>query len=156
MSSDNISEEEMRALFPQEADEATWGRTKNRILTRTLLAFLVLTARLLIISFYPEWHLLTQLEIQILNRDTLVGLVAVRGVILVVVGSAYLYSLAVDRHFRNFSMVGLIVCIALLWGDVQIFILTEMPDLNLITFGFFCLRLLVLYLLLQNYLDYRR
>ncbi|MDA9095999.1 hypothetical protein N9J88_06355 [Porticoccaceae bacterium] len=156
MSSDNISEEEWRALFPDEADVAAWLRTKKRIVIRTLLVFITLVARMLIIRFYPEWHLLSEFETQILNRDALLSLVALRGVILVVIGLAYLYSLKVDRHFRNASIVGLVVCTALLWGDVQIFILTEMPDLNLITFGFFGLRLLVLYLLLQNYLDYRR
>ena len=136
MSIDNISENEMLALFPERASMDAWQQTKRRILYRTLLIVAAIAARLFLISFYPELHLQSVFEVKVIDREAVSSLVIARSLLL--------------------SVMGLVVCSALMWGDLQIFLLAELPGITMISIGFFALRIWVLYLLLQNYLDYRR
>lgn len=156
MSSDNVSEEEMRALLSGPATMDAWKQKKRRILYRTLLITAAIVTRLFVITYYPELHLQSVFEDRLLDHETIFDLIIARGLLLLAMGSIYIYSQLSDRHFKTISVMGLVVCSALMWGDLQIFMLAELPDLTLITAGFFALRVWVLYLLLQNYLDYRR
>lgn len=156
MSIDNISENEMLALFPERASMDAWKQTKRRILYRTLLIVAAIAARLFLISFYPELHLQSVFEAKVIDREAISSLVIARSLLLSVMGSVYIYSQLSDRHFKIISVMGLVVCSALMWGDLQIFLLAELPGITMISIGFFALRIWVLYLLLQNYLDYRR
>ena len=156
MARDYINEDELRALLPGHSVENSWAHTKSRMLGRTLLVGLTMVLRLLVASFYPDFHLQTVLETSVLDRDAMVSLIIARTLLMVFVGTGYVASLLADRYFRTLSVTALVICCGLLWSDLQLFLLAALPDLTLLSLGLFSLRLVALYLLFQNYLDYRR
>jgi hypothetical protein len=68
----------------------------------------------------------------------------------------YFYALLTNSYLRSVSIIALIIPIALIWGDLQMFFLSSFPDFTLIASISFGFRLMAIYLLALNYLDIRR
>ena len=153
----NISEEEMRALQAHhEVETSTWKQLRRRILIRGILVMVLIVIRVLLVKFYPENYTNLVFEGADVDQDELVSLVSTRLWVSVVLAGIYLYALATNSYLRTVSIIALIIPVALIWGDLQMFLLASFPTLSpeiLVSFG---LRLLAIYLLAKNYIDIRR
>ena len=158
-----ISEEELLALQAHvEIETSLWEKLKTRILIRTMVVMGLVLSRVLLLKFYPNTYVPyifgdgdgdgdgdsgpAELEKLIISR-LLVGLV---------LAGVYLYAIMTNSYLRSVSILGLMVPVALIWADLQMFLVSSFPDFTLIASICFAVRLLVIYLLTLNYLDIRR
>ena len=153
----NISEEEMRALQVHlEVETSTWKQLRRRILIRGISVLVLIAIRALLVKFYPENYTTLVFKGTDIDQGELVSLVTARLGVSVVLAGIYLYALATNSYLRTVSILALMVPVALIWGDLQMFLLAHFPTLPpeiLIGFG---LRLVSIYLLARNYIDIRR
>jgi hypothetical protein len=117
-------------------------------------------SRVLLLKFYPNTYVPyifgdgdgdgdsgpAELEKLIISR-LLVGLV---------LAGVYLYAIMTNSYLRSASVLSLMVPVALIWADLQMFLVSSFPNFTLIASISFAVRLLVIYLLTLNYLDIRR
>jgi len=156
-----ISEEELLALQAHvEIETSLWEKLKTRILIRTMVVMGLVLSRVLLLKFYPNTYVPyifgdgdgdgdsgpAELEKLIISR-LLVGLV---------LAGVYLYAIMTNSYLRSVSILGLMVPVALIWADLQMFLVSSFPDFTLMASISFAVRLLVIYLLTLNYLDIRR
>ncbi len=156
-----ISEEELLALQTHvEIETSLWEKLKTRILIRTMVVMGLVLSRVLLLKFYPNTYVPyifgdgdgdgdsgpAELEKLIISR-LLVGLV---------LAGVYLYAIMTNSYLRSVSILGLMVPVALIWADLQMFLVSSFPDFTLMASISFAVRLLVIYLLTLNYLDIRR
>jgi hypothetical protein len=158
-----ISEEELLALQGHvEIETSLWKKLKTRILIRTVVVMGLVLSRVLLLKFYPNTYVPyifgdgdgdgdgdsgpAELEKLIISR-LLVGLV---------LAGVYLYAIMTNSYLRSASVLSLMVPVALIWADLQMFLVSSFPNFTLIASISFAVRLLVIYLLTLNYLDIRR
>lgn len=156
-----ISEEELLALQGHvEIETSLWKKLKTRILIRTIVVIGLVLSRVLLLKFYPNTYVPyifgdgdgdgdsgpAELEKLIISR-LLVGLV---------LAGVYLYAIMTNSYLRSASVLSLMVPVALIWADLQMFLVSSFPNFTLIASISFAMRLLVIYLLTLNYLDIRR
>ena len=160
-----ISEEELLALQAHvEIETSLWKKLKTRILIRTVVVMGLVLSRVLLLKFFPDTYVPyifgdgdgdgggdgdsgpAELEKLIISR-LLVGLV---------LAGVYLYAIMTNSYLRSVSILGLMVPVALIWADLQMFLVSSFPDFTLMASISFAVRLLVIYLLTLNYLDIRR
>ena len=156
-----ISEEELLALQGHvEIETSLWKKLKTRILIRTVVVMGLVLSRVLLLKFYPNTYVPyifgdgdgdgdsgpAELEKLIISR-LLVGLV---------LAGVYLYAIMTNSYLRSVSVLSLMVPVALIWADLQMFLVSSFPNFTLIASISFAVRLLVIYLLTLNYLDIRR
>ena len=156
-----ISEEELLALQGHvEIETSLWKKLKTRILIRTIVVIGLVLSRVLLLKFYPNTYVPyifgdgdgdgdsgpAELEKLIISR-LLVGLV---------LAGVYLYAIMTNSYLRSASVLSLMVPVALIWADLQMFLVSSFPHFTLMASISFAVRLLVIYLLTLNYLDIRR
>jgi hypothetical protein len=156
-----ISEEELLALQGHvEIEMSLWKKLKTRILIRTIVVIGLVLSRVLLLKFHPNTYVPyifgdgdgdgdsgpAELEKLIISR-LLVGLV---------LAGVYLYAIMTNSYLRSASVLSLMVPVALIWADLQMFLVSSFPNFTLIASISFAVRLLVIYLLTLNYLDIRR
>jgi hypothetical protein len=158
-----ISEEELLALQGHvEIETSLWKKLKTRILIRTIVVIGLVLSRVLLLKFYPNTYVPyifgdgdgdgdgdsgpAELEKLIISR-LLVGLI---------LAGVYLYAIMTNSYLRSVSVLSLMVPVALIWADLQMFLVSSFPNFTLIASISFAVRLLVIYLLTLNYLDIRR
>ena len=158
-----ISEEELLALQGHvEIETSLWKKLKTRILIRTVVVMGLVLSRVLLLKFYPNTYVPyifgdgdgdgdgdsgpAELEKLIISR-LLVGLI---------LAGVYLYAIMTNSYLRSVSVLSLMVPVALIWADLQMFLVSSFPNFTLIASISFAVRLLVIYLLTLNYLDIRR
>ena len=156
-----ISDEELLALQAHvEVETSLWKKLKTRILIRTVVVIGLVLSRVLLLKFHPNTYVPyifgdgdgdgdsgpAELEKLIISR-LLVGLV---------LAGVYLYAIMTNSYLRSVSVLSLMVPVALIWADLQMFLVSSFPNFTLIASISFAVRLLVIYLLTLNYLDIRR
>ncbi len=153
----SVTEEELRALMPYyEVENSYFKRIKKRIGIRTGIIGLVLVSRAIVAFLYPELFVQTNLEPNPEGPYLVSDVILVRGLLLLVIGSIYIYSLWTNKYFRTVSVVGLIVAYSLFWSDLEANILSAAGGLTTAAVILLLTRLFALALLFANYLDIRR
>lgn len=153
----HVSEEEMKALFPhQEVSKTYLESIRPRILKRCVLIVLLWGFRAIMVTQFPEYHLASDLNQQLLDAASVDSMVNIR-LSMVLLGSAvYLYSCYKNLYFRSVNVAALVIVCCLIWSDMELFLLASMSNLSNPSLAMVAFRLIPLALLIQNYRDIRR
>ena len=153
----NVSDEELRALHVHvEVENSQWLRLKKRILIRGVLVIVMIVIRTVLMKAYPQDYMNAVFNSVGLTSDEVASLISARLMVGVLLSAVYFYALLTNRFLRSVSIVALIVPIAIIWADLQIFLLSSFPTFTVVASIGFALRLAALYLLARNYIDIRR
>ena len=153
----HVSEEEMKALFPyQEVSKTYLESIRPRILRRCVLIVLLWGIRAVVVTQFPEYHLVSDFNQRLLDAESIQNLVNIR-ITMVLLGSAiYLYCCYKNLYFRSINVAALIIVCCLIWSDMELYLLSSMSDFNKPSLAMIAFRLVPLTLLIQNYQDIRR
>ena len=153
----NISEEELQALQAHiEVENSVWLRLKQKILFRSYLVIALLLFRALLLFLFPQSYSNAIFDAEGLRPADVTSLVGVRLLVAGVLASVYLFALQTNRYLRSVTILGLIVPCAMIWADLQMFLISSFPSFTTVATIGFLARLLALYLLARNYIDIRR
>ena len=152
-----ISDEELLALQAHvEIETSLWKKLKTRILIRTVVVMGLVLSRVLLLKFYPTTYVPFIFDDSDSGPAELEKLIISRLLVGLVLAGVYLYAIMTNSYLRSISILGLMVPVALIWADLQMFLVSSFPDFTLMASISFAVRLLVIYLLTLNYLDIRR
>ena len=152
-----ISQEELDALMPYyEVSPKKLSRVEKRIRNRMIAIVIIWIARIIFVSFYPEYHMFTQLQTQVLNAETVNNLLVVRVSLLIIGVTIYCVSFYFNRYFRSANVAALIIVCCIIWSDMEVYILSSISDLTIPSLGMIMIRFIPLTLLFLNYLDVRK
>lgn len=152
-----ISEEELLALQAHvEVETSLWKKLKRRILIRTVVVIGFVLSRVLLLKFYPDTYIPYIFDNEDSGPAELDKLIISRLLVGLVLVGVYLYAIITNSYLRSVSVLSLMVPVALIWADLQMFLVSSFPDFTLMASISFAVRLLVIYLLTLNYLDIRR
>ena len=152
-----ISEEELLALQAHvEVETSLWKKLKRRILIRTVVVIGFVLSRVLLLKFYPDTYIPYLFDNEDSGPAELDKLIISRLLVGLVLVGVYLYAIITNSYLRSVSVLSLMVPVALIWADLQMFLVSSFPNFTLIASISFAMRLLVIYLLTLNYLDIRR
>lgn len=152
-----ISEEELLALQAHvEVETSLWKKLKRRILIRTVVVIGFVLSRVLLLKFYPDTYIPYIFDNEDSGPAELDKLIISRLLVGLVLVGVYLYAIITNSYLRSVSVLSLMVPVALIWADLQMFLVSSFPNFTLIASISFAMRLLVIYLLTLNYLDIRR
>lgn len=152
-----ISEEELLALQAHvEVETSLWKKLKRRILIRTVVVIGFVLSRVLLLKFYPDTYIPYIFDNEDSGPAELDKLIISRLLVGLVLVSVYLYAIITNSYLRSVSVLSLMVPVALIWADLQMFLVSSFPHFTLMASISFAVRLLVIYLLTLNYLDIRR
>lgn len=152
-----ISQEELDALMPYfEVSPKKMSRIEKRVRNRMFAIVIIWVARIIFVSFYPEYHMFTQRQTQVLSAETVNNLLVVRVSLLVIGVTIYCASFYFNRYFRSANVVALIIVCCIIWSDMEVYILNTIGDLTLPSLGMIMIRFIPLTLLFLNYLDVRK
>ena len=153
----SVTEEELQALMPfYEVEESRFRHIKKRIVIRTSIIGFLMTLRGVLAYSFPEFLSHTDSQGNILDSYISTNVLLMRTLLLIVIASAYIYSLWTNKYFRAMSVIALIVAYSLVWADLEIYVFTMAGEISMATVILFLLRLCALGLLFANYLDIRR
>ncbi len=153
----NISEEELQALQAHiEVENSVWLRLKQKILFRSYLVIALLLFRALLLFLFPQSYSNAIFEAEGLRPADVTSLVSVRLLVAGVLAGLYLFALQTNRYLRSVTILGLIVPFAMIWADLQMFLISSFPSFTTVATIGFLARLFALYLLARNYIDIRR
>ena len=152
-----ISQEELDALLPYyEVSPSKMSRIEKRIRNRMIAIVCIWIGRIIFVTFYPEYHMFTQRQTQVLSAETVENLLVVRVSLLIVGVCIYCASFYYNRYFRSVNVVALIIVCCIIWSDMGVYILSSIGDLTLPSLGMILVRFIPLTLLFLNYLDIRK
>ena len=152
-----ISQEELDALMPHfEVSPKKMSRIEKRIRNRMVAIVIIWIARIIFVSFYPEYHMFTQRQTQVLSAETVNNLLVIRVSLLIIGVTIYCTSFYFNRYFRSANVVALIIVCCIIWSDMEVYILSTIGDLTLPSLGMIMIRFIPLTLLFLNYLDVRK
>jgi ABC-type spermidine/putrescine transport system permease subunit I len=153
----HVSEEEMKALFPyQEVSKTHLESIRPKILKRCVLIVLLWGFRAIMVTQFPEYHLASDFNERLLDTASVENMVNIR-LSMVFLGSAvYLYSCYRNLYFRSVNVAALIIVCCLIWGDMELYLLSAMGDLSKPSLAMVAFRLIPLSLLIMNYRDIRQ
>lgn len=152
---DKVQEKTLsESLIPELEDGIRW-----RICVRLTLVAFLLSIRGVTAYFMPE--LFIQSKVVAVQIDPAAfhpasDLIQVRVMLLLLVLAGYLYALVAVRCFRFMAVVGMVVSCALLWSDMELFMLTTVSEITAVSFALLGMRLIAVWLLVLNYLDIHR
>jgi hypothetical protein len=152
-----LSDEEMSALFPHDkVPEVHLEAIRPRILIRCLLIVLIFAIRAVVVTYYPEYHLVTIYQERLIGADTAHSMIQIRLALAFFGSVIYLYSFYKNLYFRFANAIVLIVLFGLFWGDIEaLFLLSSLGSLTFPSLGLIGIRLIAIVLLWQNYRDLR-
>ena len=152
-----ISQEELDALMPYyEVSPKKLSRVEKRIRNRMIAIVIIWIARIIFVSFYPEYHMFTQRQTQILSAETVNNLLVIRVSLLIIGITIYCTSFYFNRYFRSVNVAALIIVCCIIWSDMEVYILSSISDLTIPSLGMIMIRFIPLTLLFLNYLDVRK
>jgi hypothetical protein len=152
-----VTEEEMKALFPHNRVLQTQlEKIRPRILTRCLLIVLIFAVRAVVVTYYPEFHLVTIYNERLLGADAAQSMTQIRLILAFFGCIIYLYSFYKNLYFRYANVIVLIVLFGLIWSDIEaLLLLSSFGNLTLPSLGLIAVRFIAVVLLWQNYRDLR-
>tara|TARA_B110000977_G_scaffold182003_1_gene243224 strand:+ start:427 stop:903 length:477 start_codon:yes stop_codon:yes gene_type:complete len=152
-----VSPEEMAALFPhQEVANYYLESIRPKIIKRCVLIVLLWVLRAVTVTQFPEYHLVSDFDQKILDPDAIASLVTIRLSMLILGSFIYLYSCYTNFYFRSVNVIALVVVCCLIWGDMELYLMSSFGNLNNSSLAMVAFRLLPLTLLILNYRDIRR
>ena len=152
-----ISQEELDALMPYyEVSPKKLSRVEKRIRNRMIAIVIIWIARIIFVSFYPEYQMFTQLQTQVLSAETVNDLLVIRVSLLIIGVTIYCASFYFNRYFRSVNVAALIIVCCIIWSDMEVYILSSISDLTIPSLGMIMIRFIPLTLLFLNYLDVRK
>ena len=152
-----VSPEEMAALFPrQEVANCYLDSIRPKIIKRCVLIVLLWVSRAVIVTQFPEYHLVSDFDQKILDPAAIASLVTIRLSMLILGSFIYVYSCYTNFYFRSVNVIALVVVCCLIWGDMELYLMSSFGNLNNAYLAMVAFRLLPLTLLIQNYRDIRK
>ena len=133
-------------------DSQTWWR----ICMRLAVVGVLLGIRAITAYFTPDLFVQSKVVSSQINSFAFyppADLMQVRGVLLAIAMVGYIYALISGRYFRFMSVFGMVVACALLWSDMELFMLSSVSEITAVSFALLVMRLIAVWLLVQNYLD---
>jgi hypothetical protein len=153
----NISEDELRALnVYQEVETDAWLRLRYRITVRGLLVLATLIVRGILVSTAPEHYAYEVFVSSSVSLEYLTDMIFYRTIIGVSLACLYGFALYKNHYLRSVSMIALMAAVALLWGDLQMFLLSSIDRFSPLAYTSLGLRIVAAILLALNYFDVRR
>ena len=153
----NISEDELRALnVYQEVETEAWLRLRYRITVRGLLVLATLIVRGILVLTAPEYYAYEVFVSSSVSLEYLTDMIFYRTIIGVSLACLYGFALYKNHYLRSVSMVALMAAVALLWGDLQMFLLSSIDRFSPLAYTTLGLRIVAAILLALNYFDVRR
>jgi hypothetical protein len=158
MKNEIVTVEEMRALLPAyEVEDEYFDRIRKKIFIRTAIIFALFSARLLMIIFYPEFHIRA-----FFMNDHVEGVLQIENImlfrmsVLIPFGVIYIVSFWKNLYFRTVTVVSLIIVSSILWSDMELHLSLILSDATALVWVTLGIRLTCLWLLILNYIDVRR
>lgn len=133
-------------------DSQTWWR----ICMRLAVVGVLLGIRAITAYFTPDLFVQSKVVSSQINSFAFyppADLMQVRGVLLAIAMVGYIYALISGRYFRFMSVFGMVVACALLWSDMELFMLSSVSEITAVSCALLVMRLIAVWLLVQNYLD---
>lgn len=153
----NISEDELRALnVCHEVETDAWLRLRYRITVRGLLVLATLIVRGILVSTAPEHYAYEVIVSSSVSLEYLTDMIFYRTIIGVSLACLYGFALYKNHYLRTVSMIALMAAVALLWGDLQMFLLSSIDRFSPLAYTSLGLRIVATILLALNYFDVRR
>jgi len=151
-----ITQAELDALAAAYAiPNVTLETARSKILVRSAVIGLLWTIRLIIVIFYPEYHLMSVAQERFVPPEYVESFLHMRIILLIAGSGIYFYLLYINRYFRQIHLVGLLVLGLFLLSDIQSYIVYSNVELGIISIAMVSMRFAVLALLLLNYRDVR-
>lgn len=167
---DSLEVNQKKSLYQAPADDLFEGEYFNplsrsyrsirvRIFIRLVVVATLLTIRAVTAYFTPDLFIQSKVVGAQIDSSAVYpanDLMQVRAMLLVIVLAGYLYSLIADRYFRFMTVFGMVVGCALLWSDMELYMLSSVSEITPVSFALLGMRLIVVWLLVLNYLDIHR
>ena len=151
-----ISDEEFQALLPYlELTKHAYDRVRRRISIRCGVIVLILLVRIMVSLFFPEYHFVSLVEHELLNKVVADTVLYSRLIFLSLGATVYSYCFFYNRYFRSVNVAALVVICCLIAVDFEVYILGGMQYFSWQTGIFTVLRFVALWLIFLNYLDVR-
>ena len=152
-----VSSEELDALLPQtEVTPLQMSQVERKIRTRCILITAFWLLRIFLVTYFPEFILVTRAETQLLTPDEVNGLLLIRISMVVLGATIYLLSFFTNQYFRTINVLALVIVSCLIWSDMEVYILSSIGELTLPSLGMIMFRFIPLTLLFLNYIDIRK
>ena len=128
----------------------------NRFITRVLLILAIWIIRIVVVSFFPEYHMISRLEHKLLSNEITDFLLIMRVSLFLVVGGIYFASFYTRKLFPQINAFTIVIVSCLIWSDFEMYILDNLRDLTLASLSLIGLRFVALILLIQNFIELQK
>ena len=147
-----ITSAEMDALFNSEDSQIDSEALESSFLIRIALIVAIWLIRIIVVSFFPEYHMVSKYESNILPYETTNFLLYMRIFLFMVVGSIYFLSFHTQILFAQFNAFTIVIVSCLIWSDFEMYIIDNIQDLSMASLGMIALRFVALSLLIANFM----
>ena len=127
-----------------------------KFITRVLLILSIWIIRIVVVSFFPEYHMISRLEHKLLSNEITDFLFIMRVSLFLVVGGIYFASFYTRKLFPQINAFTIVIVSCLIWSDFEMYILDNLRDLTLASLSMIGLRFLALILLIQNFIELQK
>ena len=128
----------------------------NRFIKRVLLILAIWIIRIVVVSFFPEYHMISRAEHKLLSSEITDFLFIMRVSLFLVVAGIYFASFYTRRFFPQINAFTIIVVSCLIWSDFEMYILDNLRDLTLASLSMIGLRFVALTLLILNFVELQK
>lgn len=147
-----ITSAEMDALFNSEDSQIDSEAHESGFLIRIALIVAIWLIRIIVVSFFPEYHMVSKYESNILPYETTNFLLYMRIFLFMVVGSIYFLSFHTQILFAQFNAFTIVIVSCLIWSDFEMYIIDNIQDLSMASLAMITLRFVALSLLIANFM----
>tara|TARA_Y100000994_G_scaffold243250_1_gene241381 strand:- start:800 stop:1303 length:504 start_codon:yes stop_codon:yes gene_type:complete len=151
-----ITSAEMDALFSNEDNQIDSKAYELGFIIRIALIVGIWLVRIIVVSFFPEYHMVSKYENSILSYETTNFLFYMRVFLFMVVGGIYFLSYQTQILFAQFNAFTIVIVCCLIWSDFEMYILDNIQDLSIASLGMIALRFVALSLLIANFIVLQR
>ena len=151
-----ITSAEMEALFSNEDSQIDNKAYELGFIIRIALIVGIWLVRIIVVSFFPEYHMVSKYENSILSYETTNFLFYMRVFLFMVVGGIYFLSYQTQILFAQFNAFTIVIVCCLIWSDFEMYILDNIQDLSIASLGMIALRFVALSLLIANFIVLQR
>ena len=147
-----ITSAEMEALFNSEDGQLESEAYESAFLIRIALIVAIWLIRIVVVSFFPEYHMVSKYESNVLSYETTNFLLYMRIFLFMVVGSIYFLSFHTRILFAQFNAFTIVIVCCLIWSDFEMYIIDNIQDLSIASLAMIALRFVALSLLVANFM----
>ena len=147
-----ITSAEMNALLNSDESQIDSEAHESGFLIRIALIVAIWLIRIIVVSFFPEYHMVSKHESNILPYETTNFLLYIRIFLFMVVGSIYFLSFHTQILFAQFNAFTIVIVSCLIWSDFEMYIIDNIQDLSMSSLAMIALRFVALSLLIANFM----